>query len=303
MTTIRETTPEDADAVVEILAAADDTALRTPAGWLHGWRAVPQRARRLSLVAEIEGRVVGHGRAGLEWDAVDPTEGFLRSRSLRASGATGSVPRCTSARSSICGRVGATRARSLMRDDGPGPAWAERRCWRPLRTAIVVGVDPRRVEPHPGIAGCRAVPLSSLADRLEEVYELDLLGMRDEPSPVEHGRIPFEEWLTLQWGAPDTNHAGGTAVLEGDRVVALSFLEVDLPRGRAANGFTATHPDCRGRGLATLAKTRSLRWAAEHGVRRVTTGNDETNAPMRAVNRRLGYMPVARLRELELELD
>jgi len=53
--------------------------------------------------------------------------------------------------------------------------------------------------------------------------------------------------------------------------------------------MTATRRDRRGRGLATLAKTASARRAARLGITRIVTGNDRANAPMLAVNRRLGF--------------
>ena len=40
-------------------------------------------------------------------------------------------------------------------------------------------------------------------------------------------------------------------------------------------------------------KQRSLSWAAAAGITRVITQNDATNAPMLAINARLGYEPFA----------
>ena len=40
-----------------------------------------------------------------------------------------------------------------------------------------------------------------------------------------------------------------------------------------------------------VAKLAQLRWAAEAGIERVITNNDETNAPMLAINHQLGYRP------------
>ena len=84
--------------------------------------------------------------------------------------------------------------------------------------------------------------------------------------------------------------------------VALSALSVDPPTGRGRNEGTSTAPAYRGRGLATLAKLAQLRWAAEHGIERVVTDNDERNAPMLAINRRLGYEPFAVRRGFVKEL-
>ncbi len=49
----------------------------------------------------------------------------------------------------------------------------------------------------------------------------------------------------------------------------------------------------RGRGLGLLVKQRSLAQAAAAGITRVMTQNDETNAPMLAINRKLGYTPLS----------
>ena len=34
-----------------------------------------------------------------------------------------------------------------------------------------------------------------------------------------------------------------------------------------------------------------MRWCAEHGIERLATGNDATNAGMLAINDELGYRP------------
>ena len=56
--------------------------------------------------------------------------------------------------------------------------------------------------------------------------------------------------------------------------------------------MTGTLPECRGRGLARVVKLESLRHAANAGLSRVFTGNDEENEPMLAISRSLGYRQV-----------
>jgi RimJ/RimL family protein N-acetyltransferase len=72
------------------------------------------------------------------------------------------------------------------------------------------------------------------------------------------------------------------------------MLSADLETGRGYNEYTGTLPSHRGRGLARSVKLASLRWAAAQGLTAVWTTNDETNAPMLAINDRLGYRPSAR---------
>ena len=49
----------------------------------------------------------------------------------------------------------------------------------------------------------------------------------------------------------------------------------------------------RGQGLGLLMKRHSLARAAAAGITKVITQNDETNAPMLAINAKLGYEPLA----------
>jgi GNAT superfamily N-acetyltransferase len=86
---------------------------------------------------------------------------------------------------------------------------------------------------------------------------------------------------------------GSAIVLSGDLPVALAFLEVDEPANIAANEMTGTLPEFRRRGLARLAKVATIRWAAEHGIAAIQTGNSHENPGILALNARLGYRPVA----------
>jgi GNAT superfamily N-acetyltransferase len=72
------------------------------------------------------------------------------------------------------------------------------------------------------------------------------------------------------------------------------MIRVDRPSGRAHNNLTGTLRPYRGRGLATVLKSHSLHRAAALGATIAVTDNDETNAPMLAVNAKLGYRPFAR---------
>jgi GNAT superfamily N-acetyltransferase len=63
--------------------------------------------------------------------------------------------------------------------------------------------------------------------------------------------------------------------------------------------LTCTRPGHRGRGLATALKGRVIRYARERGYRWIRTFNDASNAPILAVNRRLGFRRVVTWIELE----
>jgi GNAT superfamily N-acetyltransferase len=54
-------------------------------------------------------------------------------------------------------------------------------------------------------------------------------------------------------------------------------------------GFTGVRQGYRGRGVATALKVRAIRAARERGVQVLETENAARNAPMLAINRKLGY--------------
>jgi GNAT superfamily N-acetyltransferase len=88
------------------------------------------------------------------------------------------------------------------------------------------------------------------------------------------------------------SHPRGRA-REGDEPVTLARLYSDRDGQRAGALMAATRRDLRGRGLATLAKVESERRAASLGITRILTSNDLDNAPMLAINGKLGFVPAA----------
>jgi mycothiol synthase len=60
----------------------------------------------------------------------------------------------------------------------------------------------------------------------------------------------------------------------------------------AYHDMTAVRRAYRGRGIAGALKRATIAWAVAHRLEALETGNDEHNAPMRAVNLALGYRPM-----------
>ena len=61
--------------------------------------------------------------------------------------------------------------------------------------------------------------------------------------------------------------------------------------GTAYTNFTGVARAERGKGVALAMKLRALRALKERGITRFGTTNDEQNAAMRGINRKLGYVP------------
>jgi RimJ/RimL family protein N-acetyltransferase len=184
--------------------------------------------------------------------------------------------------------IGAKKITSFFRWTEEGERWATARGWSRLLTGPLIAVDPRLV-PEPSLPdGYRCVPMAEVGP--EGMFEAVRSTSLDEPTPIPHDDVRLEDFLR-EWEEPDVDLEASTAVLdEGGSVVAFTFLNV--ARGRGQHGFTGTVREHRGHGLATAAKQRALRTAAERGVTRVTTSNAEENAAMRAINRKLGFEPI-----------
>jgi hypothetical protein len=128
----------------------------------------------------------------------------------------------------------------------------------------------------------------SFADcRLEDVYTVDLETTRDLPLEVPIADMPLAEWIEQHWRHPQLTLEGSLAVLHQGRPVTIAVVRTE--GDRALNDMTGTLRPFRGRGLARLVKLCQLEWSARNGIVSVVTENDATNAPMLAVNRRLGY--------------
>jgi GNAT superfamily N-acetyltransferase len=96
------------------------------------------------------------------------------------------------------------------------------------------------------------------------------------------------------WRVPTIDDEASLAAIVDGALVAATMIRVDRSSGRAHNNLTGTLRGYRGRGLATVLKSHSLDRAAALGATIAVTDYDETNAPMLAVNAKLGYRPFAR---------
>ena len=298
---IRDTDPEaDADQVVELLLVTNPTIVTNAAEWLHRYHSVPERARLLSLVAEVDGRIVGAGGAGVIFFGGGGENGFLNLQVHPDRRRQGIGSELYDRLRAHLLEVGVKSAASMFDESPDGVAFATRRGWREERAEAQSTLDPRTVTATPP-ADVELVPAAELDPH--ELHRIDEEATRDMPSLVPIDAIPYDEWLEFVWDSPLFTREGSYGAVVDGRVAAISFLTANQEHGRAFNMFTATGREYRGRGLALAVKLASTRWAAEHGITQLVTTNDETNAPMLAINRRLGYQPAGRRVEYLVERE
>jgi len=288
---IRDATPEDADAVAAIAAEANPLIVVTPEGWLHRRRTMPERARRRPLVAELDGMVVGRGDAGLNPHTTTPGAAHGGVDVLSTHRRRGIGTALVQHLESHLRDIGATTWTTMFDEDAEAVSFARRHGFVEERVAITSAVDPRTVDPPP--RAIEVVPVSAIGP--EATYAVDMAAAADEPLADPPAPYSLQEWRDEVWDYPPFTADGSFAALVDGAPASIALLFVDPALGRVWNAFAATRPESRGRGLALAAKQAALRWAAAQGYTRVCTGNDATNAPMLAINRRLGYEPTGRV--------
>jgi mycothiol synthase len=164
--------------------------------------------------------------------------------------------------------------------DGESLAFAERRGFRELTRDITVL---RRLEPGDGEIAPGIVPLRH--EHLEQAYEVWAECLPEIHVPLAGEVAPYDEWLE------EERRADGPALvaLDGDDVVGYARLcKTGLPQ-RLEHGLTAVRHSHRRRGIGMALKRAQARWAADNGYRELISQMVEGNAPMRALNERLGY--------------
>jgi GNAT superfamily N-acetyltransferase len=127
-------------------------------------------------------------------------------------------------------------------------------------------------------------------DTFRQLHSLNELAVQDIPHTIPILAQTFENFMD-RLGAPDLPHDRFWIAREGDRAVAVSYLRFPPVRGNVWTGFTCSHPEYRGKGIARAVKLQSLAQAIELGIPFVRTANDSVNAPMLHINETLGYGP------------
>jgi GNAT superfamily N-acetyltransferase len=239
--------------------------------------------------AERDGELVGWALGGLDAFASARTAAFgaVRVHPEHRSSGVGSA--LWDAMHAHLVDAGARRVLAFGHADPGSVAFAESKGFRREASYTTLALDPRTVppapEPPPGVEIVRM----SQVDEPERIYAADRESAQDEPGPGDFSGVTLEIWRRLTWNNPVCDREVSMVAIVDGELVGSSFLYTDRETGRGTNSGTGVMRAYRGRGLGLLMKQHSLAAAAEAGITRVVTQNDETNAPMLAINRHLGY--------------
>ncbi|WP_369176776.1 GNAT family N-acetyltransferase [Streptomyces mutabilis] len=288
---LRPDDPADVAAFAHVRHLALPYILWTPEAVVHRLVHTHPDARSRSLVAEEDGETIGTAQIGLVHDSPEPGQAYLnvyvRPDRVR-HGAGGLLVRTSE---EYLAAEGATKLFAWVLDEPADLAFAERHGYARRRSAHFLHLDLANAtlpDPPPPPPGVELRTAADFADDPRPMFELDAETLADEPSDVDIEFTDYEAWLAETWRHPLLNRELTSVAVADGRPVAFSVAYTDGGT-RYSTAMTGTVRAHRGRGLAKLTKTDSLRRARAAGYTEALTGNDTDNGPMLAVNKWLGY--------------
>lgn len=197
---------------------------------------------------------------------------------------------------------GAERLRTscrLFRTDEPTVRFLEKRGFTETDRELSVLLDLTAFDSAPHV---RPLPdslrLRSLVDagdtekNRRKVYALDSLIHLDVPShEALPERPPFEKWNKMLSGPEFDANAVVLAESVDGGWVGLSVLGFQENTTIGWTNITGVLREYRGHGLALALKLKALAVATARGCTLILTENPDDNAPMRAINKKLGFTP------------
>ena len=289
----------DAGDMVELTHDINPTAVVNVASYIHRERSAPERAEARAWVAEVDEQVVGRVECFRNFFTEGSRNGILNVAVLKSHRGRGIGRALYDAGLEHANALEIEDVLTSFHANDAGIAFATGLGFEEARTEAEAVLDPREVRETPS-SDTDLRPVSAVDPRL--VYDVDLEATLDMPQTEQIDHIPYDEWEHHVLRHPSFSAEGSFVAMVDGVAGAVSLLIADVESGRAHNMFTGTLRAYRGRGLALAVKLASIHWAAARGITMMATSNDETNAPMLAINGRLGYRPAGRRVEWLKEL-
>jgi GNAT superfamily N-acetyltransferase len=162
--------------------------------------------------------------------------------------------------------------------------------WKVLDLDLV-GREPPPVEAPPGVS---ITTLEARPDLVPGVHGVAIEAFGDIPTggePMDPG--PVEEFRKRDVDRAEIPPGGFAIALDdatGEVIGYASLMFIPGSRTRGFHDMTAVRRAWRGRGVGRALKQATIAWAIRSGLESLETGNEDRNAPMRALNESLGYV-------------
>jgi GNAT superfamily N-acetyltransferase len=131
------------------------------------------------------------------------------------------------------------------------------------------------------------------------IRDLYAQAMADIPGQTPRQPVNDEEFRRQVAESEIVDRDASVVLLENGEAVAFAIVVGAPEADRAGAQMTGVRADRRGRGLAQAVKAASLHRARAAGYSTMLTANDVGNAPMLAINRKLGFEPTVVIGQFE----
>ncbi len=127
-------------------------------------------------------------------------------------------------------------------------------------------------------------------ESLKKLHELVQIISADMPSPAPFTPTSYEQWEAFELKSPNLLPEGYMIAKDGSKYVGLSTVwRIDKEPRSLVQGNTGVRREYRGKGIAMALKLGVIDFARRNGYEKVKTWNASDNAPMLAVNTKLGF--------------
>jgi len=158
-------------------------------------------------------------------------------------------------------------------------------------------MDPARFQDYSEKVLGQGITITNLAeergrdrDSLRKLHELVQIISADMPSPSPFTPISYEQWEAFELKNPSLLPEGYMIAKDGPKYVGLSTVwRLDQEPKGLVQGNTGVRREYRGRGIAVALKLKVIDFARRNGYEKMKTWNASNNAPMLAVNAKLGF--------------
>ncbi len=189
---------------------------------------------------------------------------------------------------------------TLYAPDEPGVGFVQKRGFTEVDRVVPVMLDltafdsAKFISPAPD--GIRFFSYAEVGDsdaNRRKLHQLDSALDRDIPTNDVHAEPPpFEEFVKY-FDGPEYDLNALILAADGGEWIGISQIGFQEGTGIGWTFLTGVLPQYRGQGIAYALKLRAISAAVQRGCRLILTENHEDNAPMRAINKKLGFVPDA----------
>ena len=196
---------------------------------------------------------------------------------------------------------GATRLFSDVRDNDPQSlAFAEHRGFAIDQLFFNYELDLTTFDETPylptiaaletqGIRFCALADFPDTQETRRKLYDLNTNYVLDNPEKRAPWTFPrFEEFVIR---APWFCREAQFLAVDGDQWIGMAPVSLSPETHSAHNLYTGVLPAYRGRKIATSLKVLAVRYACRNGAHSLLTDSNLRNAPILAINRKMGYKP------------